>query len=80
MLMTLLGVQTCFLVTVAIGSRDLLLSPPELVLAQCEQALRPAHPHHGNHRAHPRHGRLQHGECRDRRRAYPRSLISHGEV
>lgn len=70
MLMTLLGVQTCFLlVTVAIGSRDLLLSPPELVLAQRQQALRPAHPHHGNHRAHPRHGRLQHGECRDCRRA-----------
>lgn len=69
MLMTLVGVQTCFLVAVAIRSRDLLLSPPGLVLAQRQQALHPTRPHHGNHRAHPRHGRLQHGECRDCRRA-----------
>lgn len=69
MLMTLLGAQTCFLVTVAIGSRDRLLSPPKLIPAQCQQALRPAHPYHGNHGAHPRHGRIQHGECRDCRRA-----------
>lgn len=78
--MTLLGAQASFLVTVAIGSHDLLLSSPELVLAQRQQALRPARSYHGNHCAYPRHGRLQHGKCRDCRRAWPRSLISHGEV